>query len=179
MKKIFITVIAAIVLISLILAGCAQSSTSGEITEADLANLEYQIDITPSGVAQLQNGSYSEEAAPGSASKIEVRLTQYIAYGDLNSNETEDASVILLSDGGGSGLFYYVAAVMNEDEGLKSTNSLFLGDRIEMKTISIDSGLIKVEYLDRTLEQAYTDKPTVEVTKTFEVRDGTLAMVSE
>jgi len=158
MKKLLILFISAIIITSLAFAGCSQSDASYEITEEDLANLEYKIDITPSGVAQLEDGRYSEEAAPGSASKIEVELTQNIAYGDLNSNGIEDASVILLSDGGGSGSFYYVAAVMNEEGGLKSTNSLFLGDRIKIQNISIDSGLISVEFLTRTKDQPMTEE---------------------
>jgi len=105
MKKLLVMFVALVILIPLVLAGCTQSATASKLTEADLANLEYKIEVTPSGVAKLQHGGYSEEAAPGSASKIEVRLTENIAYGELNSNDAEDAAVILWANGGGSGSF--------------------------------------------------------------------------
>ena len=145
-----------------------------------MANLEYKIGITTSGTAKLENGSYSEEAAPGSASKIEVKLTEDIAYGDLNGDGIGDAAVILLASGGGTGSFSYLAAVINSADGSnQTTNYILLGDRIKIQSISINSGIILVNYLDRTPEQSFAEEPTVEVVKQFKVQDGSLVVVTD
>ena len=151
------------------------AATTAKLTIDSLKNLEYKVEYTQNGVAKLENGEYQEAAAPGSATKIVVQLTGYIAFGDLNNDKVEDSAVILVSQPGGSGTFYDLASVLNKDGNLKSTNSIFLGDRIKIKIISINSGIITVNYLERKEDQAMADEPTVDKTQTFIVENDILS----
>jgi len=152
------------------------SGTSAKLTIDSLKNLEYKVEYTQSGVAKLTNGDYQEEAAPGSATKIIIKLSEYVSFGDLNNDKVEDAAAILISEPGGSGTFYDLAAILNKEGNLESTNSIFLGDRIKIKTISIDSGVITVNYLDRKEEQSMAEEPTVDKTQKFIVENNILSL---
>jgi len=172
MKKILILLI-VLVLVFVLLPSC----TSSKITEDFLKNLEYKVEYTQNGFAKLENGQYQEEAAPGSATKIIVKLTEYIVLGDLNSDKKEDAAVILVSDPGGSGTFYDLSVVINKEGTLKNIDTIFLGDRIKIKTISIDLGIITVNYLDREQDQAMADEPTIDTTQKFKVENDRLKKI--
>jgi hypothetical protein len=161
LKKLLIVGLILFVLFSLVLSGCGKSKESAQISTDALANLEYQIDITQSDTAKLENGSFSEEATPGSALKIEVKLTDDIAFGDLNNNGIDDAAAILWASGGGSGSFSYLSAVLNKSGSLMSTNSIFIGDKIIIENLSINKGIITVNYLDREMDQAMSKEPTI------------------
>ena len=83
------------------------------------------------------------------------------------------AAAILIDSPGGSGTFYYLvgASLINGKE-VYSTPVL-LGDRIKMQSLTVDNpqaqdnGLITVEYLDHSADEALADEPTVKITKKF------------
>jgi NlpE N-terminal domain len=154
------------------------AATNAKLTTDSLKNLEYKVEYAQSRVAKLANGEYQEEAAPGSATKIVVKLTEYIAFGDLNNDNVEDAAVILVSEPGGSGTFYDLAVVLNKEGNLESTNSVLLGDRIKIKAISIDSGIVTVNYLDRKEDQAMAEEPTIDKIQKFIIENDILSLAT-
>jgi hypothetical protein len=174
MKKSIIFTLILLVISSLLLFGCSKEKVSPGISIDTLKNLEYKIEVSSNGIAKLKDGSFSEEAAPGSASKTQVKLTENIAFGDLDNNANIDAVVILWASGGGSGSFYYLDVVINKDGNLESINSVFLGDRVKIKNIAIDKGTITVIFLDRKQDQAMAEEPTTEVIKRFRVENNIL-----
>jgi|SRR3989344_891753 len=105
---------------------------------------------------------------------LETKLLPLKASGDLNFDTKNDTAVLLTQTGGGSGTFVYVAAYISGPVSYKSTNTIFLGDRISPQTISVSNGVIRVKYLDRKEDESFADEPTVEVTKELVVRDGAL-----
>ncbi len=115
---------------------------------------------------QLVNGSFEKEAAPGSASKIEVKVFGEPVLADLNEDGAEDAVLFLTYSGGGSGTFYYVAVALN---GLEATNVVLLGDRIAPQSIQVEGGLIVANYATRDEGQAMTEEPTIAKTKYLQV----------
>jgi hypothetical protein len=118
----------------------------------------------------LKDGTAEVEAAPGSATKEKTKIWETPASGDLNADQVNDYAVILMNEPGGSGTFYYVSALV----GQTATNAVLLGDRIKPKSLEIKNGKIHVNYLDRKLEDAMSEEPTIEVTKIFTVKDGKL-----
>src|SRR5207247_530158 len=64
---------------------------SKQLTWQSLLNATYTTSITPRGAA-LRDGTFEAEAAPGSASKITVRLADIAAFGDLDGNLAPDAA---------------------------------------------------------------------------------------
>jgi hypothetical protein len=114
---------------------------------------------------------------PGSVEKLETTVFEKPAVGDLNSDQKNDSALLLVQDSGGTGLFYYLVAVVSDVGVVKNTNSIFIGDRIDPVGISIENGKIKLSYVDRNMGDPMTSEPTVKTTKTFEVRNNVLTEV--
>jgi hypothetical protein len=144
---------------------------------AGLPSAEYPVDVTRSGNAPLENGYYEEPIAPDSATKIAVQLKEEQSLGDLNGDEIEDAAVLLEADPGGSGTFIYLSAVLNENGVASPISSIELGDRIIVKTLTIQDGYIIVTLLTRKPEEPFTAKPTLEVVRTFKLQGNKLIAI--
>lgn len=174
------------VLVMLAVAGCASpqapaiasspTPTGVSITQ-ELGSGEYPLDLAPTGAIRLTGGEYAGTSAPGSATKLMVRLTDAVATGDLNGDGLDDAAVVLLVDPGGSGTFSYLAAALNKDGGYHGVASALLGDRIEVKSVEIHDGAIEVTMLDRAPGQPMASPPTLETTRTFQLRGSQLVQV--
>lgn len=162
-------------------AACSdQSGTTEEVSaEADgrfrqaLANLEIKTDAVSSGVAKLQDGYFEQPAAPGSASKTKIQITRK-AFGDLNADGAEDAAVILATDSGGSGTFYYLAAVINSEGAAEHVGTEFLGDRVEIESVNISAGSISVSFLSHATGQPMAESPASRQILSFVVSDRRL-----
>jgi hypothetical protein len=146
-----------------------QESTS--IRQA-LLSAEYPVDFTSTGKARLKDGVFEESVAPGSTTRI--WLGKERAFGDLNGDGAEDAAVMLVVDSGGSGTFTYLAPVINEKGMAKPLDAVLLGDRIKLKSISIQSGSIVVTMLTRKPDEPMSAEPKVEVTQRFELQGDQL-----
>ncbi len=143
----------------------------------DLMNAAYTIEgekIT------LINGKAEKEIASGSASKIEVIAWGQPAAGDLNTDQSDDAALILTYSAGGSGTFYYVVVALKDPQSGEAigTNAILLGDRIAPQNISIGDGTIIVNYADRKLDEAMIASPSVGITRTFEIQGAALVEVT-
>ena len=138
-----------------------------EATILDLSNAEYPIDAASTGKARLINGLFEEQSAPDSATKTKIWLGDAQTIGDLNGDGTDDAVALLIVDAGGSGTFTYLAAIINENGVAKPVASIFLGDRIIVKSLNIQSGEIEVNLLTRQPDEPMANEPTVELTQKF------------
>ena len=121
------------------------SAPVGDLSPDTLKNLTYNSTYTRSHLAPLDNGVYTEPAAPGSATKLLVRLTDYTAYGQLNGQDA--VAVVLSADPGGSGTFYDLAVVMDQNGSPVNVATVDLGDRIKLHTLSIQDGHIVVDMI--------------------------------
>jgi len=176
MKKTIIPVIAALAAYTVLFPACRNNpaARAGADFSGALPNAEYPIDWTSTGKARLKDGRFEEAAAPGSAMKTVILLGGERAFGDLDGDGTEDAAVTLTVDPGGSGTFVYLAAVLNENGTARPVASVFLGDRIPVESLSVRSGKITVTTLTRGPGEPMAAKPTIEVERTFVLRDGEL-----
>jgi hypothetical protein len=139
----------------------------------DPMNATYTIDGTP---VALVNGSSSVAAAPGSAEMVTTKIFGQPTVGDINSDGKNDAAVILVRTGAGSGTFYYVVVAMNGDgnnsNSALGTNAILLGDRIAPDTMQIANGIVTVNYADRAAGEPMSTAPSVGVSKYLVVIDG-------
>jgi peptidoglycan/xylan/chitin deacetylase (PgdA/CDA1 family) len=110
-----------------------------------LRNVPYPNEWPSDGIAQLEDGEYREQYLPDSATEMRIGLAPYRIFGDLNGDSADDAAVILVADPGGSGTFYYLSAVLNQDGDPKPVASQFLGDRVFFRDLSIDDRHILIE----------------------------------
>ncbi len=150
------------------------SAAPGDLTES-LANMEYKSEYTAGGTAPLEDGTYSEEAAPGSASKIEVSLTDQVAVGELNGQPA--AAVVLVTNPGGSGTFYDLAVVMEQDGTPVNVATTSLGDRVQINSIAIEDNQVVVDMV----QSGPTDPmccPTEHVINTYALEGDELVETS-
>lgn len=142
------------------------------LTAAQLGSATYTVQDAPGGKVTLTAGKAEVELTPGSASKYTAQLGEQIANGSLGGKPY--AAAILITSGGGSGTFYNVAAVPN-DNGKPGTGiTLLLGDRIKVSSVAFENGALKVSYLDRKPDEPMTAEPTVSASKVLVLQDGKL-----
>ncbi|MES2471101.1 MAG: META domain-containing protein [Patescibacteria group bacterium] len=113
-------------------------------------------------VVTLKQGVSETEAAPGSASKIVTRYYGNEVKADFDNDGREDVAFLLTQQTGGSGVFYYVVAALNKENGYIGSQGLLLGDRIAPQTTELnDSKLIVVNYADRKAGEDFSVQPSV------------------
>jgi heat shock protein HslJ len=142
-----------------------------------LQNAEYELpDIE--GPFQLTDGKWEGEPfVEGAASRPEVYfIPDGYACGDLNDDGNEDATAVLVSMFGGSGSFYYVEAVLNENGEPDDTASVFLGDRLKLESITIEDGTITVKMVTHGPDDPMCC-PTQEATKAYRLEGDELIEV--
>ncbi|HEY0660017.1 MAG TPA: hypothetical protein VGD21_01640 [Lysobacter sp.] len=128
-------------------------------TRPDPRNATY--DLGGESVALVDGLAEGEPVAPGSAMRERTTVLGSPVYGDLDGDGREDAAVLLANDPGGSGTFVYLAAVIPGPKGQQGTNAVLLGDRIGTPELSIDNGVVRAKFLDRSEDAALADAPTV------------------
>lgn len=146
-------------------------STTDSSTRPDPSNATFEFE---DGFVTLFGGSGTRSIAPDSGIKEEITLTDMMAYGDLNSDKRNDAAVLIVRTGGGSGVFVYVAGFVSGLVNYKGTNALFVGDRVSPKSVSIANGVVTVTYLDRRADEPFAAEPTLEVSKQYSYSSGKL-----
>lgn len=123
--------------------------------------------IFDDGPITLSDGRSMRAATPQSALSEEIAIIDTVAYGDINQDNKEDTVLLLTRYGGGSGTFIYAAAFVSGPVSYKGSRVLFIGDRVAPQSISINRGIITVEYLDRNPSEAFAAEPTVLTSKQF------------
>lgn len=79
---------------------------------------------------------------------------------------------------GGTGEFYYLAILEDDGQGsLRHVNSVFLGDRLKVTSLTTAGSLVTVNYLVHAREQAFTEIPSVATSAVIDM--GTAAVVQE
>jgi hypothetical protein len=141
-----------------------------------LRNAEYKSEWTKSGVVQLAGGEYREQAAPGSATETVVMLTDQVAVGELSGQPA--AVVILATDPGGSGTFYDLAVVIEQDGQLVNVATTTLGDRVQTNSLSIENGQVVVDMVTHGQDDPMCC-PTKQVVRTYELQGDQLVKTSE
>lgn len=139
-----------------------------------LPNVEYLVELASTGKAQLKDGLFEEEAAPGSATKTKIQLGKIQAIGDVNGDGLEDAVVTLVVDPGGSGTFTYLALVLNQAGKPKPLAAVLMGDRIIVKSLALQNGNVQVTILTRKSDEPMSTEPTVEVMRVYNLQGDQL-----
>jgi hypothetical protein len=170
-NRISLFVIAAV---GLILLSCAATTKpQGPLTSEVLMNGVYQSTWSLIGKVKLTNGICMESFIPSSSTQIVVRMGEPIAIGDLNGDKVDDAAVILISNPGTAGTYYDVAAVLNVGGVPYNIATEPLGENIQVKSLSITSGVIKVDMVAHGPRDRLCC-PTVAITRTYKLQGNQL-----
>src|SRR5204862_7538809 len=141
------------------------------VAPADPANATFKIER---GMVALVNGGAGREVAPGSATKVATTRADPRVSGDVDGGGRPDTVVVLIYQPGGSGTFFYVAALLDGTGGVTTAPAVLLGDRIKITGVKLDGRTIVVDALDRTAGQPLSESPSVASTKRFVVDRGAL-----
>jgi hypothetical protein len=95
-------------------------------------------------IVTLVNGSYSEGSG---ASAFSIQMLEIYAFGDLNGDGNADAAILLAENGGGSGVFESVIAVLEQEGTPIQAGQALLGDRVRINAITIASGRVELDML--------------------------------
>jgi hypothetical protein len=149
----------------------AEKTTTGENSnfQPNPSNATFLIDgesIT------LSAGRNERIVAPGSVMTEETVALDKFAYGDINLDGKSDTVLLLARYGGGSGIFIYAAAFVSGPVTYRGSNAIFIGDRIDPQSISINNGVVTVNYLDRGPQEAFSTEPTIPASKQFAYKNG-------
>ncbi|MDD3284739.1 MAG: Gmad2 immunoglobulin-like domain-containing protein [Patescibacteria group bacterium] len=121
----------------------------------------------------LKDGNF-EGNIPNSKSKMIVSILGDVVFGDLNSDGIDDSAFIVTQKMGGSGIFYYVVSAIKNANNYIGTNGVFLGDRINTKSISIKDGFVVLNYFDRKDKEDFSVEPSVLFVKQLGIENGIL-----
>lgn len=131
-----------LMLIFLVLLSCKTYVSRAPITEDELKNMTYDIGEP----LKLSGGNFKIDKP-----FTEVHFEQYVS-GFSITNTTESfvrhpiAFVILSDTDGGKGLFYHLAVVIREHDGmLGHVKTVFLGNRAEIKSIKVTNQMLDLQ----------------------------------
>lgn len=170
----------AVAVIAFMATSLLRSSSRAEnsLTWGQLRNATYPSELTKSKQAPLADGLYEEASAPGSASRVSIKLADLVGFGELDSGRTIDAVVVLIESGGGSGTFIYLSAVLNKGGEAKPAAVTLLGDRVAVRSLKVEAGSITVGMRVRGSSDPLA-LLTTEVTRTYVLEGGQLVQKNE
>lgn len=127
------------------------------------------------GVINFDNGRFEDPNRRLNA--VLSRQQGQIAFGDLDGNDQQDAVMIMAVNTGGSGIFVYLAPLLNLEGTIESPMLAGLGDRIQVNRVRIlDDGLISVNMIIQGPNDPQCC-PTQEVTQFYRVSGGSVVQV--
>ncbi|GAA5317541.1 MAG: hypothetical protein AseanaTS_27460 [Candidatus Pelagadaptatus aseana] len=147
-------------------------------------------------------GAASDDAAPGyvvSGNRVELGSLEggelslkKMVSGDLNNDGVPDRAVVLVNNSSGSGVLYYLNVFLGTDsDGWQFVAEEFLGDRIVLQEMSIygegsvsaitgvpihsdDYGQLMLAYYTYKVDQAFSEKPALFLTRHWKFEAGDL-----
>jgi hypothetical protein len=155
----------------------ASSETTAPLTVEALKNAVYR------GVfdepVKLTDGQYEGQPfVEGGASRPALTFTDVYAFGDLDGDGVEDAAVVLVQSSGGSGDFYYLAAVLDRGGSPDNVATQLLGDRLRIESAAINGAEITIDALTHGPDDPLCC-PTQQTTLVYRYEEGQLIQVSE
>lgn len=138
-------------------------SGAAMLTRSQLEDATYHSKYSESGEVRLLDGK-AEVNDP--EDKVTVVLTDFVAFGDLNGDDKNDAVAILTTSMGGTGLFYELAAIIGREESPIHVASAALGDRVIIESVAIVGQGVKVSMVAHMPDDPLCC-PTLRTTKTF------------
>ena len=94
-------------------------------------------------------------------------------FGDFSGDNVDDAAIIVSYNTGGSGGFYSLCAVVGTSGNPVVTDPIFLGDRVGIKSLKIESGKLFLNIIKHKPSDP-SCCPSVPVTLTYWVENGKL-----
>lgn len=142
-----------------------QAAVGGEGLTASLINnasLSFPME-DKLGTIKLTDGAYEWQAMgtdkkPASG-KLQI-LSDYTASGDLTGDGVPDTAIVVAETNGTKGVYHSVEVFKNENGEPVYAANFYLGDQIEVNSMSIQDGVLTVNYLSHKMDD-YLNDPTL------------------
>ncbi|MCB0124092.1 MAG: META domain-containing protein, partial [Caldilineaceae bacterium] len=160
------------------LASASEHMPAGEMLGIDaLKNATYS-GIYDEGPVMLTDGLYEGEPfVAGGAARPRI---EYIdggeRFGDLDGDGVADAAVVLVESAGGSGVFTYIAAQLNQDGQAVDAGAVWVGDRTQIAAMAVADGQIVLDIVTQGPDDAQCC-PTLKIRKLYALQDDQLTEV--
>jgi hypothetical protein len=172
----------ALGLLALLLCACGPNGHTPSATPGDEAPQATRAAKSPAWasyridgrVVALRDGKHEEPAAPASAARRTTAISGAPVAADLDGDGDEDAVVIMATEQGGSGTFYYVAVAELDGGAYTGSAGVLLGDRIAPQKVTFADGVVTVDYTARRPGEPMSTPPSVPASKRFVYRNGVL-----
>jgi heat shock protein HslJ len=157
----------------------AQASPAGSALASTGLTVDALANATYSGIyeepIQLTAGVYEGEPfVAGSSTRPRVTLIDdLIARGDLNGDGVGDAAVLLVENSGSSGVFTYLAVVVDQAGQPVNAETTLIGDRVQIKSMVIQSGQVILELVTQGPDDPFCCA-TLKLRATFELQGDQL-----
>lgn len=152
----------------------AAAPAGGGLSPEALRNGTYFIENL--GEIQLTDGTYENKYGEG-ATMVDTVELESLALGDLNGDGVDDGAVVLWWSGGGSGVFGYLAAVVDEGGMPRQAAIQAIGDRTQIESLAIDNGQIVIQAITHGPEDPMCC-PTQQVVDIYELQGDQLVQTS-
>lgn len=121
---------------------------------------------------RLVNGEFTLSSPP---QRIRAGLVgDFVATGDLDGDGTPDAVAPLFLNTGGSGVFIYLFAMVDRNDGLVQVGRELLGDRVKLNSIAVSGdGTIAIDMITQVPNDPLCC-PTQQVTRRFRLEGDKL-----
>lgn len=164
------------------LGGCASPDSDPPASTGD----------DPLSLASLWSGAYRVEALgdtavpfsdglaqglrPDGGVAFSARILPLHARGDIDADGADEGAIIVQSETGGSGVFVDLILVRADASRPRQVGALFLGDRVQVESLSVEAGSVVATVLGHDEEDPLCC-PTRSVVRRFAWETGDLAEV--
>jgi hypothetical protein len=131
-------------------------------------NASYMSQFTETGFVELTDGEFRD-----AEQRIHAGLDPHMAFGDLDGDPGVEAAVIVGTNTGGSGGFVDLAIVDGRDGDVVNVATLFLGDRLRIHSVAIESGEVVLDATMHTPDDPMCC-PSLRATRRFRIEQGGL-----
>jgi hypothetical protein len=142
-------VVAALLLVTVAcVVGCG--GEANPLTVDSLKNARYHgIGVYPEGV-KLTDGQFEGYYVVGGSLRSSVVFVEPCAFWDLDGDGLDDAAVFLKENTGGSGIFVYLAAVLNQNGKPVNVATTRLSSPAQIEGLAVEGGQITVRMLNHS-----------------------------
>lgn len=157
-------------------ASAAAPMATQRLTLEQLRNAEFQLPLRGDEDMPIQftDGEGHVAFGEGATERVYAGIVDdRVAFGDLDGDGIADAVAVVFISGGGSGTFIHLVAVVDRDGEPVQAAWVYLGDRVPVRSLSINGGQIVTETVTHRAGDGLCC-PTLEITRDFALRGGEL-----
>ncbi len=165
----------ALSMVALVVLGCSKGRGDATLSPDAAQGATFTIE---GKAVQLTDGR-SAVSIPDSSSKQVTEIVGDSVSGTLRDERGSGLALVLRQQTGGTGTFYYLAALLPHGGAVAATDTVFLGDRIEINGLELKDGIVTVDYMDRAPGDAMSEAPSEKKRAAFMIEGDRLIPVPE